>query len=396
MPASTPAAAPPSPISGAAGPVPDRPGKIHRQHSPGLNIIRLDAASVRELHITLNPLPGEPVEPLLVRLAAALQHADATVVRALAFGSVAAAAPTLARLREALGDEELPVTWIEGAACDARPLAGLQLHAVAGTEVQRLGQGPGQARLWSDDAARHCVFSQLSPRNLAASRPEQARETFELLQASLAQAGLAMNHLVRTWFFLDDILAWYDDFNRVRNDFFARSELRAGSVPASTGVSGRNPAGAAVALAAWAVQPLDSSAQGVVEMTQSPKQCPAPAYGSAFSRAVEIAAAAARRVLVSGTASIEPGGRTAHVGDTRAQMDLTMDVIEAILESRGMSFDDVSRATAYYRHAQDAPLFADWLERHELRHLPLVHACCDICRDDLLFELELDALQVGC
>ena len=379
---------PPAPALGA-------PAKIHRQHSPGLQVIRLETTGVTELELTVTPLAGEALEPLFARLASVLQHANATVVRQIAFGSVAAAGATTALLRQALGDPELPLTWVEGTACNGLPLAGLQLHAIAGTPVRRVGHGPGHARLWTDATARHCVFSQLSPRHPSASRAEQARDTFTTLQASLAQNGFAMNHLIRTWFFLDDILAWYDDFNRVRNDFFARSELRPGSVPASTGVSGRNPAGAAVALAAWAVQPL-AATTGVVEIVPSPKQCPAPAYGSAFSRAVEIGSPAARRVLISGTASIEPGGRTAHVGDVAAQMELTMAVVEAILISRGMSFDDVARATAYYRCATDAPRFYDWLERHELRHLPLVHTACDICRDDLLFELELDALQVGC
>jgi enamine deaminase RidA (YjgF/YER057c/UK114 family) len=203
---------------------------------------------------------------------------------------------------------------------------------------------------------------------------------------------MTVKNVARTWLFLDDILSWYGDFNHVRNDFFARTELRAGSVPASTGVSGRNPAFSAVGLAAWAVKPRNQAGE-VVHVVPSPRQCPAPAYGSAFSRAVEIGSPGFRQVLVSGTASIEPGGQTAHVGDVRAQINLSMEVVEAILESRGMTFADVSRATAYFRSGAAAPLFNDWLERHELRGLPVVNACCDICRDDLLFEIEVDAIK---
>ena len=129
-------------------------------------------------------------------------------------------------------------------------------------------------------------------------------------------------------------------------------------------------------------------------MVPSPRQCPAPAYGSAFSRAVEIQSPGFRQLLVSGTASIGPAGQTAHVGDIDAQIECTMEVIQAILESRGMTLANTTRATAYFRSGLDAPRFAEWLERHELRSLPVVFACCDICRDDLLFELELDALAV--
>jgi len=205
---------------------------------------------------------------------------------------------------------------------------------------------------------------------------------------------MTIKDVARTWFFLDDILSWYGNFNRVRNDSFARSELRPGSVPASTGVSGVNPAGAALTAAAWAVRAHDASTK-VVEIVPSPCQCPAPAYGSAFSRAVELHLPGYRQLLVSGTASIEPDGRTAHIGDIRAQIELTMQVVEAILNSRRMSFADVSRATAYFKSASDAPAFDDWLARRELRAMPVVRTCCDICREDLLFELELDAIQPG-
>ncbi len=206
---------------------------------------------------------------------------------------------------------------------------------------------------------------------------------------------MTMKDVARTWFFLDDILSWYGDFNRVRNDFFARSELRPGSVPASTGVSGLNPSGAALTAAAWAVRAHDSSAK-TVEVVPSPRQCPAPAYGSAFSRAVEMTLPGGRRILVSGTASIEPGGRTAHVGDVKAQIELSMQVVEAILGSRQMSFADVLRATAYFKSVGDAPVFNCWLAQRGLQAMPVVCAGCDICRDDLLFEIELDAiLSVG-
>ena len=370
------------------------PASPSHRHAPGLRAVSVGASSLTEIHATVTPLPGELPAAFCQRLAAAVQHHGATVVRLIAFGSLAAAPAIMEQLRRALGDPDLPITWVEGAACDGQPLAGAQVHAIAGARIQRLSRGPLQARVWQDDFARHCVLANIIPTRTHGSRAEQTGETFEILQAGLATAGMGMNHLARTWFFLDDILAWYGEFNEVRNDRFARSELRRGSVPASTGVGGRNPAGAAVALVAWAVEPLRTGVP-VVQMLGSPKQCPAPSYGSAFSRAVEISGAGARRVLVSGTASIEPGGATVHVGDAAAQIELTMEVIEAILTSRGMTFEDVSRATAYYRSTAFAPLFANWLERRELRHMPVVHAACDICRDDLLFELELDALRAS-
>jgi enamine deaminase RidA (YjgF/YER057c/UK114 family) len=219
-------------------------------------------------------------------------------------------------------------------------------------------------------------------------------QMFRAIQAGLAEAGMEMKHVARTWFYLDDILAWYGDFNRVRNDFFHQHNISKATMPASTGVSGRNVAGAALTAAVWAVRPEDPEAE-LVRTVASPGQCPAPAYGSAFSRAVEITASGFRQLLISGTASIAPGGKTSHVGNVEAQINRTMEAVEGILAARHMSLADTSRATAYFKSAKEVAVFAKWLKQRGVKHLPLVNVCCDICRPDLLFELELDALHAG-
>jgi enamine deaminase RidA (YjgF/YER057c/UK114 family) len=120
-------------------------------------------------------------------------------------------------------------------------------------------------------------------------------------------------------------------------------------------------------------------------------QCPAPAYGSSFSRAIELSSQSGRRLLLSGTASIAPGGQTLWPGAARQQVAQTMQVVEAILGSRGFGFSDLTRATAYFKRRADARVFTEWCGAHGLRLQPVTLAQCDICRDDLLFELEADA-----
>ena len=174
-----------------------------------------------------------------------------------------------------------------------------------------------------------------------------------------------------------------------RTKIYSGVKFRTGSLPASTGVGAKNPAGTALALAAWAFRPLDKSTRA--GEIASPLQCPAPAYGSSFSRALEISTNAGRRLFISGTASIAPGGKTLWVDDTHKQVELTMDVVEAILRSRGLTFANLTRATAYFRYAADAGIFSEWLAANRQEQMPVVSAQCDVCRDDLLFELEADA-----
>jgi enamine deaminase RidA (YjgF/YER057c/UK114 family) len=98
-----------------------------------------------------------------------------------------------------------------------------------------------------------------------------------------------------------------------------------------------------------------------------------------------------RDLFISGTASVAPTGQTLWRGDVRKQVEQTMRVVEAILHSRGFDFLDLKRATAYFKHRTHTGAFTEWCIAHGLFSLPVVVTNCDLCRDDLLFELEADA-----
>jgi enamine deaminase RidA (YjgF/YER057c/UK114 family) len=382
--------------------------RVRHHRSSMLELVTAGSASAQEIHLTVRPRDGEAVTAVARRAAAELTLRQALAVRILGFGSLAARNATLAVLRLQLNDD-VPMTWVEGASCDGHSLAGLQIQAVTGMEVHlvkadhsvahapcssvaRQAGTSAMARVWKNGHATHCVLSGLVPAHTNISPARQTMQLFRVIQTGLAEAGMEMKDIARTWFYLDDILSWYGAFNRVRNDFFHQHKISAAAMPASTGVCGRNPVGAALTAAIWAVRP-DDPAMELVRTVASPGQCPAPAYGSAFSRAVEITSNGFRQLLISGTASIAPGGKTSHVGNVEAQIDRTMEVVEGILAARHMSLADTSRATAYFKSANEVAVFSRWLKQRGVKHLPLVNVCCDICRPDLLFELELDALR---
>lgn len=337
---------------------------------------------------------GEPVTAVFERLAAELSAREADLLSLMIYGRIGARDETDRAMRATLGETQWPVTWIEGASCDDAPLAGVQAFAVSGQPVTRVRLGHRiVGSVYEDGGARHCLLGGLGPTALALSAPAQVQQMFGNLEWALDQAGFELSDVMRTWFYNDDILAWYGDFNRVRSAHYANVKWRTGSLPASTGIGARNIDGAALAVAAWAMRPLDGTARA--HELGSPLQCPAPAYGSAFSRAMEIDSGGWRRLSVSGTASIYPDGKTAWVGNARKQVDLTMEVVAAILQSRGMSFHDVTRATAYFRHPEFKPYFDAWLIARELGHMPVVPTHSVVCRDDLLFEIEVDAASVS-
>lgn len=263
---------------------------------------------------------------------------------------------------------------------------GMQFAAATGIEpVPIVLRDRISGYLIEDSGIRHCFLGGLLPGNLEASRENQTRELFSMIEEALEMAGMSFEHVVRTWFYNENILDWYREFNDVRTEFFQHHAIR--RMPASTGIGARNPAGAALTGKAIAVR--SGPGEVLIQAICSPLQCDAFAYGSAFSRALEVSDSCSRLLYISGTASIEPGGRSAHEGDPAAQIELTMEVVRAILGEAGMRFEDTTRAIAYFRDPSHKPLWDAYC--HNLPSMPVVTLGCHVCRDDLLFEIELDA-----
>jgi enamine deaminase RidA (YjgF/YER057c/UK114 family) len=237
--------------------------------------------------------------------------------------------------------------------------------------------------------ARYCRLKELHSSDPSLPPSTQARQTFDMMEAALASVGMNFGHVVRTWLFADRILSWYGELNEVRSAFFRERGVFEGIVPASTGVGMPNRFGAALSADVLAVDPLGSDVK--ILAVPSPLQCPAVQYGSAFSRAVEVDAAGSRKLYISGTASIAPEGHTAHVGDVRSQIDLTMRVVEAILNLRDMTWKEVTRGVAYFKDLSNTPVFDQYMAARQMEFVPFTPVHADICRDDLLFEVELDA-----
>lgn len=221
----------------------------------------------------------------------------------------------------------------------------------------------------------------IRPSDPQAPRDVQAREVWRRAVALVRQSGFSIGDIVRTWLYVHDILGWYDRFNAVRDEVFR--DVGMTRYPASTAVGVDTGGRGALVLHLLAVRAIGGAPINVVAVP-SPRQGAASEYGSAFSRAIQIATAGRRILLVSGTASIDLEGRTLHPGDRDRQITETAEVVESLLASRGFGCGDICRAI-HYSPAETSPKmrpawFGPWLKS-------------DVCRDDLQVEVELDAVQ---
>jgi enamine deaminase RidA (YjgF/YER057c/UK114 family) len=119
---------------------------------------------------------------------------------------------------------------------------------------------------------------------------------------------------------------------------------------------------------------------------------------SSFSRGLCIDLGSHTLLLISGTASVDEEGRTAHVGDFRAQCWRTYRNITELLASEGATWKDIVRATCYLRDIERdyrdfnevRTAFFSWLGLDPLPASTGIQA--RLCREDLLVEIEAIAL----
>lgn len=363
---------------------------MNESHTAALNklhVVEIPHDGVKTYCITAHATEDN-MQTVFARVAAEVEARAAKIVFQYLFGGRTFYPQAVSAIKKL----DWPLTLLHGDACSGATITGTQFIALSGAKLHPVMDGERLVGNWYEtNDARYCLLGDIRADDLTLPREKQARSVFEKMEVLLEQADMQFTDIARTWVYLNDLLEWYDAFNEVRTRFFEERGVFDKMVPASTGIGAGTANGEAVVCALLAVHPKQERVK--VFSVPSPLQCPAGDYKSSFARAIEIDRPGSRLLAISGTASIDPDGRTAHVDDCEKQIELTMQVVHSILASRGMEWSDTARAIAYFKEINDAPLLARYCTKHHLPELPVAISHADICRHDLLFEIELDAVQ---
>ncbi len=340
-----------------------------------------------------------------------LQDGGAEIIQERIYGTLSARDAILAereRAAEATSVRDLPApTFVQGGPCAADGgLAGVQIKAVMSTQAgdppaveDLMWQGRACGRAVQRGGAEYLYISDVGAHVVAEAegldRADQSRVVFEAAGEMLAENGLSFTDVVRTWVYLDDILSWYDDFNKMRNALFQRVGLMGDEaptfIPASTGIEASNPWGLSCALDLLAVR---RSADGgpALRMLSNPRQSEAYSYKSAFARGACVDEGDVNHIYVSGTAAIDGEGRSVCIDDLDGQVDYTLRNVEALLAEANAGLADLAEATIFFEHGVADEDIRRALETTELASIPAVVVRADVCRDDLLFEIDGTAM----
>jgi enamine deaminase RidA (YjgF/YER057c/UK114 family) len=219
---------------------------------------------------------------------------------------------------------------------------------------------------------------------------------YEEIFAVLAATG--HDHPIRVWNYLPEIngdadgAERYRHFNAARQSAFHKSGRNiVGSVPAACALG--SPAGSPLSIYFLASRRAPFA-------IENPRQISAyhypPRYGAhspTFSRACLLRDSAGTNLFVSGTASIV-GHETIHPGDVTAQTHETLANIGALVEeanrlvgARRYALDGL-QLKVYVRRAPDFRAVEDAVSRTVSGARRIVYLHADVCREDLLVEIE--------
>lgn len=247
---------------------------------------------------------------------------------------------------------------------------------------------------------------------------ESANSAFSILMDFFNHCGITMNHIVRQWNYIGYILSHssinehtmqhYQVFNEARYDYYSKYRNVAG-YPAATGV-GMDMKGVSLDCLA-----LSGSKDLKVISISNPNQRNSYLYGQdvlvgepliqkhpdkhppQFERAILISSAEQSRLFISGTASIidqENVGK----GDVIKQTEITIENIELLSSEDNLKRHlpelvripyKYSYIRVYVKNRADIPKIKSICLSH-FGNAPVTFVKADICRDDLLVEIEAE------
>ncbi|MBK6285141.1 MAG: hypothetical protein IPF54_23070 [Draconibacterium sp.] len=230
-------------------------------------------------------------------------------------------------------------------------------------------------------------------------------QVFDDLLHILNSVEFSLNSVVRQWNYIEDILGFdgkeqhYQEFNNARSTVYGNLFDQPG-FPAATGI-GMNRGGVIIEFIAVQSNELISLA------INNPSQIAAHTYSSnvlageecllkttpKFERARYLELFGKKLIFISGTASII-GERTVGVGNPAEQTEITINNIKQLYSKEilnklsGESLNPkYGHARVYIKNPKDFPTIKRTFKSH-FGKLPVVYIIADICRNDLLVEIE--------
>jgi enamine deaminase RidA (YjgF/YER057c/UK114 family) len=316
------------------------------------------------------------------------------------------------RLMRAFYGERQPVTnfVMQPPSCGAA--LAVEAWAIGGDDVRVEHFGP-EVLAVSYDSVRWVYCGGIRPAATAGGVYAQTLDALAQLRQALNRAKSSLEQVVRTWFYLGEItelegpLQRYQELNRARTDFYqdvrfgaagAGAQLSHPIYPASTGI-GMTGQGLALSCMAMETTRTDRFLTPLENPQQTPAYVYRPSYSPRspkFSRAMALGLGDYVTTWISGTASIVDS-ESKYPGDVEKQTEQTIENIERLIAAEnfarhgikgaGATLQDLAKIRVYLKRAEDFEKCKAVCEKR-FGPVPTIYATADVCRPELLVEIE--------
>ena len=258
-----------------------------------------------------------------------------------------------------------------------------EVWSISNTEIDRGTSGRCQ---WSKSKEVLCAAIWITP-DQCKNLEKATQSAYEELLALLYQFDY--RHPFRFWNYLPNINAGNNDeeqykkFCMGRFNAFKTKGIPPNQFPAASAL-GHHTEGAVIYVIADRSPSIHHKNALQSNAYEYPRQ-----YGissPSFSRATSITVGAKPLFFISGTASII-GHKTQHANDLKKQVQTTIENIQHLLKHANNHALPLQSMKVYLRHANDYSLAKKLLQKTFLT-VPILFTHADICRTDLLVEIE--------
>lgn len=300
-------------------------------------------------------------------------------------------------------DSKVPFTYLDGSPYWGEGISGVNIHGVvlesSTDEIKNIShEGKVCGRAWRNKDSEYLMLHGIYGMQDNNTDPYgQALQMFEKTNCILKENDFEFKNVIRTWIYLNEILKQYNEFNKARNLKFKEFGLISGEIqdnyyeelymPASTGIGCNNVYKSSGIMDVFAIKKKENSILTIINETGK-KQKSAYRYGSAFSRSMVIENDRSKYIYLSGTASIDDKGETVYLDDIVNQIEMTGSVIEALAKKENFDFSNLCEGTVFLKKAEYIADYEAFCQKHGLTKLPCVITVANVCRDNLLFEMD--------
>ena len=283
------------------------------------------------------------------------------------------------------------------------------------TQIVYKNEGGISYTLVKTDNTKEVYAGGISSRNFEADFSVQVDDCYRLMESILSAEKLAFSDIIRQWNYVENILSindfgeehiqHYQVLNDIRSKYYSKADFRNG-YPAATGI-GMDSGG--LILEFYAIK--STPAVNIIPI-KNPKQVNAYDYSEAvlvgdaldrhhkkttpkFERAKYCSVNGTSSVFISGTAAIQ-NEKTFGINDIRLQTEITLENIANLVNKSNLENKGIRNVTdqikytfirVYIKERKDVAIVKEICNKY-YGNSPLHYLIADICRDNLLLEIE--------